>query len=68
MFHEKHSVSSFIREFVFGIEDGLITTLGVASGVGAAALGSQAIILSSLSGMFAGAISMAAADYLSTKS
>lgn len=68
MFGEKHSVSSFVREFIFGLEDGLITTLGIASGVGAAVTGSYTVILSSLSGMFAGAISMAAADYLSTKS
>lgn len=65
---EHHYTSSFVRESIFGLEDGLITTLGIASGVGASALGSQAIILSSLAGMFAGAISMAAADYLSTKS
>lgn len=68
MFHEKHSTSSFVRESIFGLEDGLITTLGIASGVGAAVTGSYTVILSSLAGMFAGAISMAAADYLSTKS
>ncbi len=68
MFGEKHSTSSFVREFIFGLEDGLITTLGIASGVGAAVTGSYTVILSALSGMFAGAISMAAADYLSTKS
>jgi len=68
MFREKHSLSSFVREFIFGLEDGLITTLGIASGVGAAVTGSYTVILSALSGMFAGAISMAAADYLSTKS
>jgi predicted membrane protein (TIGR00267 family) len=68
MFHEKHTTSSFVREFIFGLEDGLITTLGIASGVGAAVSGSYTVILSALSGMFAGAISMAAADYLSTKS
>ncbi len=66
--HEPHANGTFLREIVFGVEDGLISTLGIVTGVSGAAVGSNIIILAGLAGIFSGAISMAAGTYLSTKS
>lgn len=67
--HEPHSKrGGFLREIVFGVEDGLISTLGIVAGVSGAAVGNPIIILAGLAGMLSGAVSMAAGTYLSTKS
>ena len=56
---------SRIREFVFGIQDGLISTVGLLSGVQGATENSLVVIVTGLTAMFSGAISMAAGSYLS---
>jgi vacuolar iron transporter family protein len=56
-----------IRDFVFGMEDGLVSNLGLVLGVYAGGAGS-AIVLAGLASMFAGAFSMSAGSYLSAKS
>src|SRR6476646_10808095 len=53
---------SRIREFVFGIQDGLISTVGLLAGVQGATENSLVVIVTGLTAMFSGAISMAAGE------
>lgn len=55
-----------VRELVFGIQDGLISTVGLLAGVQGATANSVVVIITGLTAMFAGAISMAAGSYLSS--
>ena len=55
-----------IREFVFGIQDGLMSTLGLLTGVQGATESTAVVIITGLTAMFSGAISMAAGSYLSS--
>ena len=55
-----------IREFVFGIQDGLISTVGLLAGVQGATENTLVVIIAGLTAMFSGAISMAAGSYLSS--
>src|SRR5574342_707691 len=55
-----------IREFVFGIQDGLISTVGLLAGVQGATENNVVVIITGLTAMFSGAISMAAGSYLSS--
>ena len=57
---------SRIREFVFGIQDGLISTVGLLAGVQGATENNIVVIITGLTAMFSGAISMAAGSYLSS--
>lgn len=57
-----------MRDFVFGFGDGINTSLGIAAGVGGAAVASDIIILAALVGMFTGAKAMAVQNYLAVKS
>lgn len=60
--------SEFMRDIIFGIEDGLISIMGLVVGVAAATQSTSAILISAAAGTVAAAISMSAGDYLSTKS
>ena len=55
-----------IREFVFGIQDGLISTVGLLAGVQSATESNTVVIITGLTAMFSGAISMSAGSYLSS--
>src|ERR1041384_4206942 len=55
-----------VREFVFGIQDGLISTVGVLTGVQGATKSNAVVIITGLTAMFAGAVSMSAGSYLSS--
>jgi vacuolar iron transporter family protein len=55
-----------IREFVFGIQDGLIRTVGLLAGIQGATENTLVVIIAGLTAMFSGAISMAAGSYLSS--
>jgi VIT1/CCC1 family predicted Fe2+/Mn2+ transporter len=55
-----------IREFVFGIQDGLISTVGLLTGIQGATENNAVVIITGLTAMFSGAISMAAGSYLSS--
>lgn len=57
-----------IREIVFGVQDGILTTLGIVTGVGAAGPARSTILLTGLISLVVGAISMAAGEYLGGKS
>ncbi len=60
--------SGFVRDIIFGMNDGLLSMLSLTSGIAAANAGSQIVILAGVAGAAAGAISMAAGAYISTKS
>ena len=55
-----------IREFVFGIQDGLISTVGLLARIQGATESNIVVIITGLTAMFSGAISMAAGSYLSS--
>ncbi|MEW6230874.1 MAG: VIT1/CCC1 transporter family protein [Chloroflexota bacterium] len=57
-----------MRELIFGINDGLVSTLSLVSGVAGADPGRGVVLLAGLAGLLAGALSMAAGAYISSKS
>ena len=64
----KFDIRDVIRDFVFGMEDGLVSNLGLVLGVYMGSGNAFAIILAGLASMFAGAFSMSAGSYLAAKS
>lgn len=65
----EHSTrGKYIRQFIFGTEDGLIGNLGLITGVSVATLNPAIIILSGIALMLTQAVSMGAGVYLSVKS
>lgn len=54
-----------LRAATFGAMDGLVTNISLVAGVGAAGAAGQTIILSGVSGLVAGAFSMALGEYTS---
>jgi len=56
-----------VREFVFGIQDGLISTVGLLSGISAATDSRRLVVLTGLAAAITGGISMAAGSYLSSR-
>jgi VIT1/CCC1 family predicted Fe2+/Mn2+ transporter len=57
-----------IREAVFGMQDGLVSTLAVVSTVGGATNDRFAILVAGIASALAGVFSMSAGEYLSSKS
>ncbi len=57
-----------IREVIFGMNDGLVTTIGFLAGVTVAISEMRFVILAGVAEIAAGALSMAIGAYLSTKS
>jgi len=55
------------RDMILGVNDGLVSTFLLVTGVYGSGLNSQNILLTSISGCIAGAISMAAGEYVATK-
>jgi VIT1/CCC1 family predicted Fe2+/Mn2+ transporter len=55
------------REFVFGAQDGLISTVGLLSGVAAATQNRTVVVLTGLAAGLTGGLSMATGSYLSAK-
>lgn len=58
---------SQIREVVFGMQDGLISTMGFVAGLHGAVADNRIVLLGGLVEMVAGAFSMAAGAYLATQ-
>lgn len=56
------------RDIILGVNDGLVSTFLLVAGVAGAGLTSKDILLTALAGALAGAISMAAGEYVATKS
>ena len=59
---------SRVREVIFGTQDGLLTTLGLVSGVGGATGDRYTVLVAGAAGAFAGMIAMGAGAYISSKS
>ena len=57
-----------IREFVFGINDGLVTTLGFVAGITGALVNAKIVLMSGMAEIVAGTVSMFFGAYLATKS
>jgi vacuolar iron transporter family protein len=60
--------AGWLRAGVLGADDGLVSTASLMIGVAAAAASSSAIIVAGLAGLVAGAMSMAAGEYVSVSS
>ena len=67
---EKHNLerSGWLRAAVLGANDGILSTASLIVGVAAAASSSSQIALSGIAGLVAGAMSMAAGEYVSVSS
>jgi VIT1/CCC1 family predicted Fe2+/Mn2+ transporter len=60
--------ASFIRNFVFGVEDGLVSTVGLLAGIAIAGVSQKTILLTGIVLIFVEAFSMAAGSLLSEHS
>lgn len=60
--------SNWLRAAVLGANDGILSTASIAIGVTTASLTKEPIILASVAGLVAGALSMAAGEYVSVSS
>jgi VIT1/CCC1 family predicted Fe2+/Mn2+ transporter len=60
--------ASGIRELIFGAEDGLVSILGLVTGVAAGTSSPHVVLLAGTAGAISGAIAMAAGNYLGVKS
>lgn len=60
--------SRSIREIVFGVQDGILTTLGIVTGVGVAQPNKSIVIVTGFIALLAGALSMAAGEFIGGKS
>lgn len=62
------ALGSYIKEMVYGANDGIITTFAVVAGVAGAGLDPVTVIILGLANLFADGFSMASSDFLSTRS
>ncbi len=60
--------SNWLRAAVLGANDGILSTASIAIGVASASHSREAVILAALAGLVAGALSMAAGEYVSVSS
>lgn len=67
---EKHYVTrmGWLRASVLGANDGILSTTSIVIGVAAASHDRNAVVLAALAGLIAGAMSMAAGEYVSVSS
>ncbi len=57
-----------LRAAVFGVNDGLVSNTGLIMGVAGASAGIEFVVMSGIAGLLAGALSMAAGEYVSMRS
>jgi vacuolar iron transporter family protein len=57
-----------VREIVFGVQDGILTTLGIITGVGVAEGDRSAVFISGFLALLAGSLSMSVGEFLGRKS
>src|SRR3989338_7899488 len=60
--------SSYYRNFIFGVEDSLVSTVGLLSGISIAGVGNKTILVTGIVLIFGEAISMGAGSFLSESS
>jgi len=64
----RNRLSGTFRAAVFGANDGLVSNLALILGIGASGASNSTVLLSGLAGLLAGALSMAAGEYVSVRS
>ncbi len=64
----RNRLSGSFRAAVFGANDGLVSNLALVLGVGASGVASNVVLLTGLSGLLAGALSMGAGEFVSVRS
>ncbi|MDR1150961.1 MAG: VIT1/CCC1 family protein, partial [Bifidobacteriaceae bacterium] len=62
------TLSGTFRAAVFGINDGLVSNLSLVIGVAAAGIDRSVVLVTGVAGLLAGALSMAAGEYVSVRS
>jgi predicted membrane protein (TIGR00267 family) len=60
--------SQYLRDIILGVNDGLVSMFLLVVGVVGGGVSAKVVLLAGLSGAFAGAVSMAAGEYMATKS
>lgn len=65
--HHRDVQGGAARAAVFGISDGLVSNVGLILGVAAAGTDGSNVIVAGVAGLLAGAVSMAAGEYVSVK-
>ncbi|MDP3724991.1 MAG: VIT1/CCC1 transporter family protein [Nanoarchaeota archaeon] len=66
--HEPHGASGkYVKSFVYGGLDGIITTFAIVAGVAGASLAAKIVLILGFANLLADGLSMAIGDYLSTK-
>ena len=58
----------YLRDLIYGANDGIITTFAVVAGVAGGALSSRAVLVVGLANLFADGLSMGVGNYLSIRS
>ncbi len=75
--HKNHSAAeklhnrfggTYIKDFVYGANDGIVTTFAVVAGVAGAGLSSKVVLILGFANLIADGISMAVGNYIGTKS
>ena len=61
-------VGDFVRDLIFGLNDGVVSNFSLISGVAGAGTSHSVVLLAGVAGLIAGGFSMAAGAYLSNKS
>ncbi|BAU96609.1 membrane protein [Corynebacterium suranareeae] len=64
----RENMSGNFRAAVFGINDGLVSNLALVMGVMATGVSAQIVLITGISGLLSGALSMAAGEYISVRS
>jgi VIT1/CCC1 family predicted Fe2+/Mn2+ transporter len=65
---QRTRASGWFRAAVFGANDGLVSNFSLVAGMAGAGSTSEVILLAGLAGLLAGALSMAAGEYISVRS
>lgn len=66
--HGRRRLSGTFRAAVFGANDGLVSNLALVMGIGATGVAPSVVLFSGIAGLLAGAMSMAAGEYISVSS
>lgn len=64
----REKLSGNFRAAVFGSNDGLVSNVALIMGIGASGASSSTVLLSGIAGLLAGALSMAAGEFVSVRS
>jgi len=65
--HHRDVQGGAVRAAIFGVSDGLVSNVALILGVAAAASSGSSVLIAGISGLLAGAASMAAGEYVSMK-